>query len=348
MTKCARAVVRCTPSTSSHGQRNFSASGRILAESSKASSSQRPLPPTPPKNYSTHIPLYSWQKHMLTIGSSLAALINPARGDMIATLSETSGESHLPRLRDDMLQHDEGRRLLVDRPSVNTKTVDMQKLRQMPVGSFGHEYTKWLDWCRVGPDTRAKVSKWSGNVSRCNTGVLSPRSCTIEYPQVQYISDPELAFIMQRYRESHDFYHLLCGMPVSTLGETVVKIFEASHFGLPVAYLSSIAGPLRLSAEERRLLVSELGPWAIQMGRRVRRQGTRSTLLSVYWEEHWGKNWAEFKREDLGMEDPPVHVPYDVKRGSAKKKTAWTTATVEKSRAQSSDQRAQAAGFGAL
>lgn len=135
---------------------------------------------------------------------------------------------------------------------------------------------------------------------------------------------------MQRYRECHDLYHLLCGMPVSTLGETVVKIFEAAHFGLPVAYLSSLAGPLRLSVEERRLLTTELAPWARRMGQRVRQRGTRATLLSVYWEEHWEKDWATFKREDLVMEEAPVHVPYNVKRGAQRKKAAWTTQTVHK------------------
>ncbi|CAO1628060.1 unnamed protein product [Parajaminaea phylloscopi] len=287
--------------------RSFATSSRTCSPPSSSSassgSSTRPLPATPPKNYASHVPLFSWQKHLVTIGSSLAALANPARGEMIATLSETSGESHLPRLRDDMLDHEEGRRLLVDRPSINTKTVDMSALSTMRPGTLGNEYTKWLQWCRVGPDTRAKV---------------------------QYISDPELAFVMQRYRECHDFYHLLCGMPVSTLGETVVKIFEAAHFGLPVAYLSSLAGPLRLNADERRLLATELGPWARRMGNRVRERGTRATLLSVYWEEHWDKDWATFKREDLGMEDPPVRVPYEVKRGSGRKKAAWPTQTYKK------------------
>lgn len=165
------------------------------------------------------------------------------------------------------------------------------------------------------------------------------KSSLIRHTQVQYISDPEQAFIMQRYRECHDFFHLLCGMPVSTLGETVVKIFEASHFGLPVAYLSSIAGPLRLSSDERRLLVTELGPWALRMGKRVRAKGQRKTLLSVCWEEHWDKDWSDFKHNDLGMEDPPVKVAYEVKRGmQSKKKKAWTTSTVAKVREQ---QRAQ-------
>lgn len=150
---------------------------------------------------------------------------------------------------------------------------------------------------------------------------------------MRYIDDPEQAYVMQRYRESHDFYHLLCSMPVSTLGETVVKIFEASHFGLPVAYLSSLAGPLRLSSEERWLLIRELGPWAWEMGKTCREKLNGGTLLSLYWEERWEVDMREMKRE-LGLSEPPVRVEYEVKRGmGGKKKKAWTTKTVERKRA---------------
>lgn len=135
---------------------------------------------------------------------------------------------------------------------------------------------------------------------------------------------------MQRYRESHDFYHMICSMPVSTLGETVVKIFEFAHFGLPVALLSSIAGPLRLSNQDKWLLVNELGPWAYAMGKHSR-QKCRGTLLSVRWEHRWEMDFDEMRTE-LGITDPPVQVRYDVKRGFSNKKRAWPTHTVAKAR----------------
>ena len=31
--------------------------------------------------------------------------------------------------------------------------------------------------------------------------------------QVRFVDDPELAYVMQRYREIHDFTHTLLGMP---------------------------------------------------------------------------------------------------------------------------------------
>lgn len=111
---------------------------------------------------------------------------------------------------------------------------------------------------------------------------------------------------MQRYRECHDFFHLMCSMPVSHLGETVVKIFEASHMGLPVAFLSSIAGPFRLSNEERAALFGQgqLANWAWRMGKKSK------PLIAVRWEDAWERKFEEMRR-DLGFDElPPVNVEY--------------------------------------
>ena len=94
----------------------------------------------------------------MAAGSALASFSNQARGDMIAVLSEVSGQSFLPKLRDQMLQTDEGRRLLITQPAINSKTVDMRYLRSLKEGTFGRAYVDWLDWCAVSPDTREPVS----------------------------------------------------------------------------------------------------------------------------------------------------------------------------------------------
>lgn len=77
---------------------------------------------------------------------------------MIAALGETTAGSSLAHLRDSMLTSAEGRRVLKDRPSVNSETVDMDHLRTLPEGSFGRAYVTWLERCGVTPDTREPVS----------------------------------------------------------------------------------------------------------------------------------------------------------------------------------------------
>jgi len=76
---------------------------------------------------------------------------------MIAALGETTAGPSLPRLRDVMLQSPEGRKILKDRPRVNSNTIDIGKLSHYPEGSFGLAYATWLKRCGVTPDTREPV-----------------------------------------------------------------------------------------------------------------------------------------------------------------------------------------------
>lgn len=40
----------------------------------------------------------------------------------------------------------------------------------------------------------------------------------------RFISDPDLAYVLQRYREIHDLLHVLTGAPTSVLGELGQKV----------------------------------------------------------------------------------------------------------------------------
>ena len=81
-------------------------------------------------------------------------------------------------------------------------------------------------------------------------------------PAVKYVDDPELAYVMLRYREVHDFVHVLTGIETSVEGELVLKWIELLQTGLPMTLLCATVGPLRLSSQSRRLLLMEWVPWA--------------------------------------------------------------------------------------
>ncbi|KAJ8508594.1 hypothetical protein ONZ45_g9155 [Pleurotus djamor] len=190
---------------------------------------------------------------------------------MVAALAETTAGPSLPRLRDIMLESDEGRSILKERPRINTSTVDMEELATYPEGTFGRAYVTWLERCGVTPDTREPV---------------------------HYISDPELAYVMQRYRECHDFYHCICNMPVNVESELALKYFEFANLGLPMTGIAAAFGPLRLNAQKRARLFSEFVPWALKCGSSAR------SLITVYWEKRWHENVEDMKKE-FGIWDPP-------------------------------------------
>lgn len=221
--------------------------------------------------YEGHVPLNWFEAGFLAVGSAFMSLANPRRGDMVAALGDVTSGPVLPRLRDAMLESAEGRRILKDRPRVNSKTVDMNKLALLPDGTFGHAYITWLDRCGVTPDTREPV---------------------------HYVDDPELAYVLQRYRECHDFYHCICSLPVNVESELALKFFEFANLGLPMAGFAAAFGHLRLTSEKRARLFREFVPWAVKCG------GSAKSLITVYWEERWDQNVDEMKKE-LGLWDPP-------------------------------------------
>ncbi|KAF9812468.1 hypothetical protein IEO21_06186 [Rhodonia placenta] len=221
--------------------------------------------------YEGHVPLNWFEAGFLAVGSAFMSLANPRRGDMVAALGDVTSGPVLPRLRDAMLESAEGRRILKDRPRVNSKTVDMNKLALLPEGTFGHAYITWLERCGVTPDTREPV---------------------------HYVDDPELAYVLQRYRECHDFYHCICSLPVNVESELALKFFEFANLGLPMAGFAAAFGHLRLTSEKRTRLFREFVPWAVKCG------GSARSLITVYWEERWDQNVDEMKKE-LGLWDPP-------------------------------------------
>ncbi|XP_051836060.1 ubiquinone biosynthesis protein COQ4 homolog, mitochondrial [Antechinus flavipes] len=221
--------------------------------------------------YPGHIPTSPLQKALLAVGAACMALYDPYRHDMVAVLGETTGHQALKALRDQMRRDPEGVQILQERPRIQLSTLNLNKLRNLPEGSFGWEYAHFLDVNKVSPDTRAPT---------------------------RFVDDEELAYVIQRYREVHDLLHTLLGMPTNMLGEVVVKWFEAIQTGLPMCVLGAAFGPIRLSAKKLKVLTSELIPWAVQNGQNSR------CVLNLYYEQRWEQP-LEALREELGISPPP-------------------------------------------
>lgn len=191
--------------------------------------------------------------------------------DLIAVLGETTATPYfIYRLRDAMLSSPCGRRILQDRPRITSQTMSMAHLRTLPANSVGRTYATWLDREGVSPDTRDVV---------------------------KYIDDEECAYVMQRYRECHDFYHALTGLPVMVEGEVALKAFEFANTLLPMAGLSLFA-VTRLKPAERSRFWKIYLPWALHNGIRSKE------IINVYWEEELERDVDDLRKE-LGIERPP-------------------------------------------
>ncbi|KAH3943638.1 ubiquinone biosynthesis protein COQ4 [Parastagonospora nodorum] len=225
----------------------------------------------PPPNYEGHIPLTVIERLGLAVGSGLGSFLDPRRADLIASFGEATAQPHfIYKLRDRMLLNPTGRRILRDRPRLTSTSLDIPRLRQLPPNTLGYVYALWLDREGVSPDTRATV---------------------------QYIDDEECAYVMQRYRECHDFYHALVGLPVFREGEVALKAFEFANTGLPMTGLAVFSAFTLKKAEWRRFW-DIYGPWATRNG------AQSDDVINIYWEEELETDIDQL-RTRLGIEKPP-------------------------------------------
>jgi ubiquinone biosynthesis protein COQ4 len=169
-----------------------------------------------------------------------------------------------------MLADPTGRRILRLRPRISSATLSVDALRALPENTVGRAYVGWLDREGVSPDTRS---------------------------QVRYIDDEECAYVMQRYRECHDFYHAVTGLPIVREGEVALKAFEFANTLIPMTGLSMLAVATLKPAERGRFWQTYL-PWAVKNGVRSKE------LINVFWEEQLERDVGELRAE-LGIEQPP-------------------------------------------
>ena len=198
-------------------------------------------------------------------------LIQTNHLDMVAALGEATATPYfIYRLRDAMLVDATGRRILRERPRMTSTTLSLAHLRTLPDESVGRTYAAWLDGEGVSPDTREAV---------------------------RYIDDEECAYVMQRYRECHDFYHALTGLPVMVEGEVALKAFEFANTLLPMTGLSTLA-VFRLRREQQWARFFRVFlPWALENGLKAKE------IINVYWEEQLERNVDDLRAE-LGIEKP--------------------------------------------
>ncbi|KAF4469537.1 ubiquinone biosynthesis coq-4 mitochondrial [Fusarium albosuccineum] len=225
----------------------------------------------PPPNYPGHVPLTKVERAGLAIGASVMSFFDPYRHDLIAATGEATATPYfIYRLRDAMLTDPTGRRILRARPRISSKTLSLTALRALPEDTVGRAYVGWLDREGVSPDTRASV---------------------------RYIDDEECAYVMQRYRECHDFYHALTGLPIVREGEVALKAFEFANTLLPMTGLSIFAAAT-MKRSERQRFASIYLPWALKNGARSKE------VINVFWEERLEDDVDDLRKE-LGIERPP-------------------------------------------
>eukprot|EP01095_Lingulamoeba_sp_RSL-Kostka_P008760 TRINITY_DN2971_c0_g1_i1.p1 TRINITY_DN2971_c0_g1~~TRINITY_DN2971_c0_g1_i1.p1 ORF type:complete len:398 (-),score=63.37 TRINITY_DN2971_c0_g1_i1:18-1211(-) len=227
------------------------------------------------------------------------------RADMVACLGDLTSNVVVDNIYEKMVNDKEGRSIIKEKPIIRdienmteeeikkiptfkenkqecpNISLDTGYLRSLSDKTFGKQYINWMDHYNFNPNSR---------------------------PYSTFIDDIERAYVIQRYREIHDFIHVLFDLDVTVMNEVAIKSFESLHFNLPSSVLSTIMGPLRCSNDqERKFLMNELIPWTYQTNKNASK-----FLLNIYYENYFNTDIDEF-RDYLGITKAPKYKPDESK-----------------------------------
>jgi ubiquinone biosynthesis protein COQ4 len=192
---------------------------------------------------------------------------------MIDALSGNSPQRMLKRFAGDRT----GAKLLAERSNVLEKLQDRQFLRSLPAGSLGRAYLSFVE-------SEGITAEGLVDASRVRDG--------------SEILDPDLEYLRQRMRDTHDIWHAVTGYKGDLIGEASLLAFSFAQTKNPAIGLIVTAAFLR---------GAEFG---------VRRQvlrgfarGVRARWFVAFdWEAALARPLEDVRRE-LRIGPPPEYVP---------------------------------------
>jgi ubiquinone biosynthesis protein COQ4 len=196
-------------------------------------------------------------------------LADSERTDEIHVAEELTGRARFDRFRRTLFDDEEGLALLHDRPELCAAQLDLEALRRLPRGTLGFQYVDHLDRHGLSADSQAALTR--------------------------YVSDPEVAYLMRRFRQTHDVWHALVGLGTRGHEEVILHAFSWGQLQLPVSALVVLFGTLKHIVLEARWEALRRGLLeAYRAGRDAR------PLLPIYWERYWSEG-MEGVRQRLGV-----------------------------------------------
>lgn len=194
-------------------------------------------------------------------GYRVAQAVLRVMGDSTKTheihrVEEITGRPRYRRLLEELKSSPEGKRLLDARPELSSDHVDYAYLRTLAPDTLGGTYVRHLDANGLSADYQAAATR--------------------------HVDDPDMAYLMRRFRQTHDVWHALLGLGVEGHEEVIIHWFSYGQLHLPVSALIMVFGTLKHLVGERR--------WgALRHSLREAYTAGRDALplIGVIWEDQW-------------------------------------------------------------
>jgi ubiquinone biosynthesis protein COQ4 len=174
----------------------------------------------------------------------------------IHRVEEITGRPRLRQLLAELSATPEGQRLLRERPELSSERVDFASLRALPATTFGGAYARHLDDHGITADYQAAATR--------------------------HVDDADLAYLMRRFRQTHDIWHALLGLGIAGHEEVLIHAFSYGQLRLPVSALIMLFGSVKHLVLERRW-----GALRHSMREAYRAGRDAEPLMPVYWEDLW-------------------------------------------------------------
>jgi ubiquinone biosynthesis protein COQ4 len=187
------------------------------------------------------------------VRAGLATLRSRDFGATLATVQDGLDVDAFELLAATMRADPGGRWLLEHRPRISSATLDAGSLRSLPEGTLGQRFLRHLTANDLLRD------------------VVIPRS--------PFALSDDAAYAKARWRETHDFRHVLTGLGVSIRDEIVLQAFQLGQYPNRFAWAQMTVGPLLAPCDPVRLVRDYVRAW------RAGRDAV--ALVNVRWEDLW-------------------------------------------------------------
>lgn len=174
----------------------------------------------------------------------------------IHRVEELTGRTRYRQVLAELAGDPEAAELMRDRPELSSEYVDYDELRALPADTLGGAYVRHLDGNGISADYQAQ-----GNI---------------------HVFEDEMAYLMRRFRQTHDVWHALLGLGIAGHEEVIIHAFSWGQLRLPVSAMVIAGGTIKHLLLERRWKALRYAlREAYQIGREAK------PLLAVYWEKQF-------------------------------------------------------------
>jgi ubiquinone biosynthesis protein Coq4 len=191
-------------------------------------------------------------------------LANPEDTETVLEFTNVANAGR--RRRDERLglffAHPDGARLFRERRKLDSRTVAIDALAALPVGTLGHAYARFMKAHGITPNI------FDG----------APEGVT----------DERASYFMQRMRQTHDLWHVVTNCETDPAGEIALQAFTFAQVRAPASAILAALGTLRALPYSRQVLPDALAMYRV---------GHKARPLPLFaWEDHWETPLVEVRR----------------------------------------------------